>query len=38
MDDVPQIYENHTKRVPIFLMSFLFIATYLLRLLYQGVF
>lgn len=37
MDNVPQNYENHAKRVPMFLVSFLFITAYLLGSLYQVV-
>ena len=37
MDNVLQNYKNHAQRVPIFLVSFLFITTYLLGLLYQVV-
>jgi len=37
MDNVPQNYENHAKKVPIFFVSFLFITAYLLGSLYQVV-
>tara|TARA_Y100000590_G_scaffold140051_1_gene160578 strand:- start:17613 stop:18047 length:435 start_codon:yes stop_codon:yes gene_type:complete len=37
MDNAPQNYENHVKRVPIFFVSFLFVTAYLLGSLYQVV-